>query len=78
MAPTPDALMEFFDGDGDGKITEDEFMAALEELAEEKGQKLCPGKTAKLMDEFKKHDTNDDGMVSLHELEQAIGRLVWN
>ena len=76
MAPTPAALMEFFDADGDGKITEDEFLGAIQELAKERNQDLCPAKTARLMDEFKKHDTNDDGMVSLYELETAVGKLI--
>ena len=76
VAPTSEDMLEFFDSNQDGKISKNEFVDALEELAQEKGMPLCSSKLAEVVSDFNKHDFNGDGFVSLAELKSAMFSLI--
>jgi len=64
--------MEFFDTDGDGKITQDEFMKTLETICKQHNYTPTQKDKDIAIRLFKKADKDNSEFVDMSELKDAI------
>ena len=73
--PTADQVMEWFDHDKSGAISEEEFMATMSYIAAENNYEPTEEEWEEALGAFKQADTNGDGEIDKAELEAAMAAM---
>ena len=69
VQPTPEEILDLFDSNGDGKVTQEEFVESLKGMADEAGIKITPEQMDEAMEDFNHADTDGSHSVDIKELE---------
>ena len=75
MDATPEEIHAWFDVNGDGNVTEQEFMDQLEGLAAEYEHEVTEKERSEALGLYKFADADGDGLVTLEEVVSVVKKL---